>query len=39
MNWAAFGGSEFFIPEGIHIDSRCPLSRNITECERKLPIL
>uniref|UniRef100_A0A2I2ZTJ5 Regulatory factor X4 n=1 Tax=Gorilla gorilla gorilla TaxID=9595 RepID=A0A2I2ZTJ5_GORGO len=31
MNWAAFGGSEFFIPEGIQIDSRCPLSRNITE--------
>uniref|UniRef100_A0A2K6UDR9 Regulatory factor X4 n=1 Tax=Saimiri boliviensis boliviensis TaxID=39432 RepID=A0A2K6UDR9_SAIBB len=31
MNWAAFGGSEFFIPEGIQIDSRCPLSSSITE--------
>lgn len=31
MNWAAFGGPEFFIPGGIQIEARCPLSRNITE--------
>ena len=31
MSWATFGGSEFFIPAGIQIDARCPLSRSITE--------
>lgn len=34
MNWATFGGSEFFVPGGVQIDTRCPLSplsSNITE--------
>ena len=31
MNWAAFGGSEFFVPGGIQIEARCPLSRSSTE--------
>lgn len=42
MNWAAFGGPEFFIPGGMQMEASCPLSRNFTEwyqqeggCERE----
>lgn len=34
MNWATFGGSEFFVPGAVQIDTRyplAPLSSNITE--------
>ncbi|XP_006241245.3 transcription factor RFX4 isoform X9 [Rattus norvegicus] len=31
MNWAAFGGPEFFIPGDMQMETSCPLGRDLTE--------